>query len=187
MDAVSVYWPVLVKLARSDGLKALQHKAWAFRPRNSPTNPRPVRSEANVGSDLAGISSFPPMALRPTRAGDESGRRLGFSPLVIRSRRPFSSTDSPLHFVLILSAVLVLSCSVSFRSTRAATRMVDDSETFYLRSERGIEPRWRPFRPRPPTPPNTGLKPCASCCRAFSPVRWAVSPTARSLGVQAQE
>jgi len=58
-------------------------------------------------------------------------------------------------------------------------------------SERGIEPRWRPFRPRLSTPSNTGLSrseaetaegnPCASCSRAFSPVRhyrpfWTVTP-----------
>ena len=70
-----------------------------------PTNPRPVRSATNVGSKLAGISSFPPMALRPTIAGDENGGRLRKSLLVIRPRR---RSRQP------------IACSVSFRSTRTA-------------------------------------------------------------------
>ena len=47
-------WKLRRNAVRRKGLKALPHEAWAFRPRNSPTNPRPVRSGANVGSNLAG-------------------------------------------------------------------------------------------------------------------------------------
>jgi hypothetical protein len=73
--------------AGSDGLKALQHEAWAFRPRNSPTNPRPVRSAANAEWMLRWHFLFPAYGSSVNENGDENGGRLGFSLLVIRTRR----------------------------------------------------------------------------------------------------